>query len=103
MRITSTIGPTNARDRVGRREGRLRRPSRQRLVLALGVRFGRLLALFLRHLLVLGGAILRVRLPFLGNSLATQRGVAGRLLAAAEQLVKKSHVPSCLDKCRKYP
>src|SRR6266542_1602470 len=102
MRLTSTIGQTKATARVGRREARLRCPSSQRLVLALGVRFGRLFALILRHLLVLGGAILRVRLPFLGNSLATQRGVAGHvaggLLAAAEQLVKKSHVPSCLDK-----
>src|SRR5947209_4562170 len=64
-------------------------------VLALGVRLGSLLALLLRHLLVLLRALLCGCLAFLRRALAAHRGVAhhvaGGLLAAAEELVEKSH------------
>src|SRR2546426_6039012 len=62
-------------------------------ILALGAGLGGLVTLFLPHFFVLGSAILGGALP-----LAPHRGVThhvvGCLLAAAEQLVEKSHLAS---------
>jgi len=59
---------------------------------------GGLVPLFLRHLFVLCSSVLRAAGTLLRRALATQRcipcEIAGRLLAATEKLVEKSHMPS---------
>jgi hypothetical protein len=57
-----------------------------------------LIALFLRHLLVLCGAVFGAARAFLRRAFVPQRFVAGEIaggfLASAEQFVEKAHVPS---------
>src|SRR5262249_30912846 len=90
MATRPSIEPTNGSFGVGRRLGRLR------ALLLLCARRRSLVPLFLRHLLVLGGAVFRGSGPLLRRPFAPQRRVAhdvtGRLLATAEQLVEQTHV-----------
>ena len=64
----------------------------------LGSRLGGLVPLFLRHLFVLRGSVIGAAGALLRRAFATERcipcEIAGRLLAAAEKLVEKSHMPS---------